>query len=150
VTDSSVSSACRAREYVPSVSSCESTLSAITTAAGSSFWRRKLEQPLVVLLLRVQKDQVEHVVDRGQGVERIALDEVRPILQARISDVRAPGGDLVRVVLQRQHAAAQVPDAGREPDRRVAARAADLQHLAVRLRSDECEQELPCAARDLT
>src|SRR5262249_14345817 len=41
VTDSSVASSCRAREYAPSVSSCERMLSAITTAPGSSFVRAR-------------------------------------------------------------------------------------------------------------
>ena len=60
-----------------------------------------------------------------------------------------PGLALARVVLEREDAAAEVADAGGEPDRRVAARAADLEHLAVGLRRDEREEELPRRARDL-
>src|SRR5205085_379588 len=41
----------------------------------------------------------------------------------------------------REDAAAEVAHARREPDRRVAARAADLEHLAVGLRRDEREEE---------
>ena len=39
VTETSVGSACRASEYVPSVSRCETTLSAITTEPRRSFVR---------------------------------------------------------------------------------------------------------------
>ena len=53
------------------------------------------------------------------------------------------------IVLEREHAAAEIADAGGEPDRRVAARAADLEHLAVRLRRDQREEELPGRRRDL-
>src|SRR5881409_2064500 len=38
-------------------------------------------------------------------------------------------------------------DACGEPDRRVAARGADLEHLAIHLRHDQCEEELPGRTR---
>ena len=69
-----------------------------------------------------------------------------------------PDLDLRRVVLEREDAPAEVPDPRREPDRGVAARAAELEHLAVGLRRDEGEQELagraghlarPLLARDV-
>src|SRR5213076_1824365 len=63
-------------------------------------------------------------------------------------DVRSPGLDLLRVVLERCQVAAEVANAGGEPDARVAARGADLQHLAVPLRCDQREQELPRRARN--
>src|SRR5439155_8569941 len=64
-------------------------------------------------------------------------------------DVAAPGVDFRGVVLEREDAAAEVADPGREPDRRVAARAADLEDFAVGLRRDEREQELAGRAGDL-
>src|SRR5262249_57940806 len=91
---------------------------------------------------------VEDVVDPGQRLVRIALEELGRVREAGLLDVRSPRLDLRRVVLEREHAAAEVPYAGGEPDRRVAARAADLEHLAVGLRSDECEQELPGGTGD--
>ncbi len=48
---------------------------------------------------------------------------------------------LLRVGFEREHAAAEVADARGEPDRRITARAADLEHLAVGLRRDEREEE---------
>src|SRR6185436_20705927 len=73
-------------------------------------------------------------------------------------DVGAPGLDLDRVVLEREHPTAEVADTGGEPDGRVAARAPELEHLAVGLRRDEGEEELagraghlasPLLARDV-
>ena len=85
----------------------------------------------------------------GSALERVALDQLRPVLEPRVGDVPAPRLALARVVLERENAAAEVPDAGGEPDRRVAPRAADLEHLAVRLRRDEREEELSRRRRDL-
>ena len=148
VTLSRVGSACRAREYAPSVSSCESTLSATTSPPGSSFGRGEREEPLVVVLLGVEEDDVEDVLDRRQRLERVALDELGPLVEPGVGDVPPPGLALRRVVLEREHAAAEDPRAGGEPDRRVPARAADLEHLARVLRRDEREQEPPGRRRD--
>ena len=63
--------------------------------------------------------------------------------------LRPPGLGLQRVGLQREDAPAEVAEAGGEPDRRVAARSSDLQHLAVRLGRDQVEEELPRRPRDL-
>src|SRR5207245_2420153 len=49
----------------------------------------------------------------------------------------------VRIALEREHAAAEVAHAGGEPDRRVPAAGADLEHLAVGLGRDQGEEELP-------
>src|SRR5919198_981758 len=83
----------------------------------------------------------------GQGV--VALYEVGPLLEPRVGDVSPPGLDLRRVALEGEHAPAEVPHPGREPDRRVAPRAADLEHLAVGLRGDKREEELPRRSCDL-
>ena len=52
-------------------------------------------------------------------------------------------------MLERQDATAEMADSRSEPDRRVAARAADLEHLAIRLRRDEREEEATGRRRDL-
>jgi hypothetical protein len=51
-------------------------------------------------------------------------------------------------VLEREHPPAEDADARCEPDRRVAARAADLQDLAAVLRRDEREEEASGRRRD--
>ena len=51
---------------------------------------------------------------------------------------------------ERQDSPAEVTDAGGEPDRGVAARTAELEHLAIRLRGDEREQEPARGGLDLT
>src|SRR5438477_6379284 len=94
---------------------------------------RELEEPLVVLLLRVEEADVEDVVDRRQRLVGVALDEVGPVLEPRVGDVPPPRLDLRRVALEREDAAAEMAHARREPDRGVAARAAELEHLAVGL-----------------
>src|SRR5262249_8119449 len=71
------------------------------------------------------------------------------LLEAGLGDVRAPRLALARVVLEREDAAAEVPHARGEPDRRVAARAADFEHLAVGLRRGQRVEELPGRRRDL-
>ena len=114
----------------------------MTTAPGSSFVRAMLEQRLVLLLLRVEEDDVEHVVDLGQRLESVALDQIRRVVEPGLGDVPPPRFALRRIVLERENTAAQMPDARGEPDGRVAARAADLEHLAVGLRGDEGEEEL--------
>ena len=78
---------------------------------------------------------------------RVALDQLGPFVQPGLGDVAAPGLALRGVVLERDDAAAEDPRAGGEPDRRVAARAADLEHLAPGLRRDEREQEAPGGRR---
>src|SRR5581483_4108098 len=50
----------------------------------------------------------------------------------------------------RDDPAAEEADAGREPQRRVAARAAELEHLAAGMVDDETEQEAAGRRRDLT
>src|SRR3954469_9280737 len=110
---------------------------------------REPKQFLVVVLLGVEEDEVEHVVDPGQLLECVALGELRPFLEARVSDVAAPRVDLRRVVLERQDAPAEMADFGGEPDRRIAAGAADLEHLAVGLRRDEREEEAAGRRLDL-
>ena len=102
-----------------------------------------LKQLLVLLLLGVEEDHVEDIVDRGERLEGIAGRELGPLVEPGLLDVAAPGVDFCRIVLEREDPAAEVADTGREPDRRVAARAADLEHLAVGLRRDEREEELP-------
>ena len=78
---------------------------------------------------------------------RPALPTRSSLLPPRRSRRRAL--DLRRVVLEREDVTAEVPDAGGEPDRRVAARAADLEHLAVGLRRDEREEEAAGGRLDL-
>jgi hypothetical protein len=74
---------------------------------------RELEEPLVVSLLGIDEDQIENVIDLG------------------------------RVVLEGEHPPAEMADAGSQPDRGIAARSPDFEHLAVRLWRDEREEELP-------
>ena len=42
---------------------------------------REREELLVVVLLGVEEDDVEHVVDRRQRLVRVALDELGPLLE---------------------------------------------------------------------
>src|SRR5256714_8844784 len=109
--------------------------------AGLELRAREPEELLVVVLLGVQEDDVEDVVDRGHPLLRVAVDEVGPVLEPGLIDVLPPRIDLAGVVLDGEDPSAEVAHACGEPDRRVAARAADLQHLAVGLRCDEGEQE---------
>src|SRR5947209_3828853 len=51
------------------------TLSAMTTAPGSSFLRARWKEPLVVVLLRVQDDDVEDVVDPRDRLGRVSAFE---------------------------------------------------------------------------
>src|SRR4051794_23328493 len=111
---------------------------------------REPEQLFVVVLLRVEEDDVEHIVDLWQQLERVALAQLCPLFEARLLDVAAPGLDLLRVVLERQDTTAEVADPRGEPDRRVAPRPAELQHLAVGLRRDEREEEAARRRLDLT
>src|SRR5512133_745172 len=110
-------------------------------AARLDLLARKAEELFVVVFLGVEEDQVEHVVDQRQLLERVALAQLGPLPDARLLDVALPGLDPHRVVLEREDAPAEVPDARPEPDRGVAARAAELEHLAVGLRRDERKEE---------
>ena len=69
---------------------------------------REPEELLVVVLLGVEEDDVEHVVDPRQQLERVALAQLGPLLDARLLDVAAPGLDLRRVVLEREDAPAEI------------------------------------------
>jgi len=109
----------------------------------------ELEEVFVLLLLCIEEDQVEDVVDRGQGLEGIALDKLGPLLEPGVGDVAAPGLDLGRVVLELEDPASEVAHACCEPDRGVPARAADLEHFAVRLRGYEREEEPARVGGDL-
>src|SRR6476661_8013183 len=111
---------------------------------------REAEELFVVILLGVEEDHVEHVVDPRQLLERVALAQLGPLLDTRLLDVAMPGLDLRRVVLEREDAPAEIPDARRQPDRGVAARAAELEHLAVGLRRDEREEKAARRRLDLT
>ena len=147
MTLSSVGSAWRATEY-----GCELLVGGDVVGdedgARLDLGTCELEQLLVVLLLGVEEHDVEDVVDGRERLEGVALEQVGPLLEAGLGDVPAPRVDLQRVVLEREHAAAEPADAGGEPDRRVAARAADLEHLAVGLRRDEREEEAARRRRD--
>src|SRR5262249_32211049 len=96
------------------------------------------------------EDDIEDVLDPREELERVAFEELGPFAQPGLFDVRAPRLRLPRVVLERKDAAAEVTDAGGEPERRVAARAADLEHPAVGLRRDEGEEEAAGRRLDLT
>src|SRR5436190_505743 len=117
--------------------------------AGLDLRTRELEELLVLLLLGVEEDRVEDVINRGQGLEGVSRQQFGPVFETGFGDVAAPGVDLRRVVLEREDPPTEVADAGGEPDRGIAARAADLEHLAVGLRRDEREEELAGGARDL-
>ena len=82
-------------------------MSATTSRAGLELRARELEQRLVLLLLGVEEDDVEHVVDLRQRLERVALDQVGRVVQPGLGEVRPPGLALGRVVLEREHAAAE-------------------------------------------
>ena len=73
-----VGSAWRAAEYWASGSGCERTLSATKSAARLDLVAREAEELFVVVLLGVEEDDVEHVVDPRQLLERVALDAARP------------------------------------------------------------------------
>jgi hypothetical protein len=132
VVETSVGSFCRARLYSSSVSRWESTLSAGVP-----------EIVLVVFLLRVDEDDVEDVLHLVQDVQRIPLDQLHPVLEPDLGDVLAPATGRLRIPLDRNDAPAQVSGPTAEPDRGVPARAADLQHLACGLGSDELKRNWP-------
>src|SRR5687768_4355576 len=92
-------------------------------AAGLDALPGEPEVGLVLGLGGVEEDDVEDVVDPRQNLERIALDEVGPALEAGLANVLAPARRRRQVSLEGQHATAQVADAGAEPDARVAAAA---------------------------
>ena len=131
MTLTSVGSACRAAEYTASVSACESTLSATTTRTRLEASAHEAEQPLVVLLLRVEKDDVEGLVERLERRERVAFVELRPLFETGLGHVPPPSGAFLRILLERDHSPAEDPYPGREPDRRVATRATEFEHLAA-------------------
>ncbi len=110
---------------------------------------RELEELFVVVLLGVEEHDVEDVVDPRQQLERVSVAQLGPLRQARLLDVAAPGFDLRRVVLERQYAPAEIADPGGEPDRGVATRTPELEHLAVGLRRDEREEEAARRRLDL-
>ena len=95
------------------------------------------EERLVVVLLGVEEDEVEDVLDAHERLVCVALDELGPLLEPGLGDVRPPRSALRRVALERDDATAEHTRAGGEPDRRVAPRAADLQHLDAGLRRRE-------------
>ena len=72
-------------------------MSATKSAAGLDLAAREREVAFVVLLLGVDEDDVEDVLDLRERLVRVALDELRPLLEARVCDVRAPRLDLLRV-----------------------------------------------------
>ena len=99
------------------------------------------EEALVVGLLRVEEDEVEDVLGPAQGRVGVALDELRPLLEPCLGDVPPPGGAARSGSPRARRPALQHARPRREPDRRVAARATDLEHLDTRLRRREREQE---------
>ena len=101
----------------------------------------ELEVALVLVLLRVDEDDVEDVLEGRERLERVALDQLRPLLEPGLGNVGAPVGGDLRIALQRDDAPAQEPRGGGEPDRRVRAAGADLEHLAVGLRGDDREEK---------
>ena len=110
---------------------------------------REGEERLVVVLLGVEEHEVEGVLRRAERFERIALDQVGPLVEAGVRDVRAPGLAFRRVVLERRQPTSQHAGSSGEPDRRVAARGADLQHLDSRLARSDCEEKAAGRRRDL-
>ena len=54
---------------------------------GSTFSRASRTAGLVVVLPGVEEDDVEAVLERGQGLLRVALDELGPLLEPRLRDV---------------------------------------------------------------
>src|SRR5207237_9505279 len=86
--------------------------------------------------------------ERGLGRAGGSLGRVGPVSGPRLGGVGPPGRDLAGIALEREASPAEVAHARREPDRRIAAGAADLENLAVPLRRDEREEELPRRSRD--
>src|SRR5262245_53235913 len=118
-------------------------------AARLDMLARECEQPLVVVLLRVDEDHVEDVLDLRQRLERVSRQQLDRLLEPGLRDVLPPRLDLGGIALEREHPPSEMPNTRAEPDRRVPARAADLEHLAVPLRRHEREQELSRRARHL-
>ena len=83
VTLDSVGSAWRAAEYAPSVSTCERTLSATTSASRLEQRPREREQRLVVVLLRVEEDEVEGVLRRARASRARRPRPARPTPRGR-------------------------------------------------------------------
>jgi len=109
--------------------------------SGLEFLAGETEQLLVLLVGRVEEDHVEHVVDRGQRLARVAFDQLGRLLEAGVGDVAPPAGDAFVVALELEDPAAEEANRGREPDRGVAAAGADLEHLAIRLRRADGEEK---------
>ena len=125
----------------PARSRATSTLSATITPPGSSFCPRELEVRLVVVLPGVDEHDVEALLERRElasaSPSSISAHSSRPASAM----FRLPRLDLARVELERHDPPAEDARRGGQPDRRVAARAADLENLAAGVGRDEREQE---------
>ena len=75
--------------------------------AGLDLLPGEPEQPLVVVLLRVDEDDVEHVLDLRQQLERVGLEELGPLLKARPPRCSAPGLRLRGSCYEREDAATE-------------------------------------------
>ena len=94
VTTPSVGSAWRAREYAPSVSSCESTLSATTTAPGSSLSRAAGRAARSRSFSASRKTTSKTSSIAGSVSNASPSTSSAHSLEAGLRDVRAPGLDL--------------------------------------------------------
>src|SRR5215831_10790669 len=102
---------------------------------------RQREERVVVLLLGVEEDEVEGVLGLAQHLEGVPFRELGPVVEPRAGDVRTPCAALLGVMLDRDDAPRLDTCPRREPDRRVAARAAKLEHVDARLGGCQREQE---------
>ena len=75
-------------------------------AAGPDAGPHELEEPLVVVLLGVEEDDVERLLEVAQRREGVARDELGAVGEARFGDVRPPRLDLAWVALERDSAKA--------------------------------------------
>ena len=89
----------------------------------------------------------DRVTQPAQACQHVFV-EIGPLLESRLRDVGAPGSHLREIVLQGRQMTAEVAHPGRQPEARVAARGADLEHLTVPLWRHEPEEELSCRAGD--
>jgi len=117
--------------------------------AGLEEQAHKREQRFVVVLLGVEEDEVERVLGRLQRRERIALDQLGPVVEPGLRDIRAPRSALRWILLERGEPSAEYAGSRCKLDRRVSTGPADLEHLAPRLRRGQREQEPPGRGRYL-
>ena len=119
------------------------TLWATNTPPGVSRGKHHVEELLVVGLPGIEKNKIKRAWQAGNLGERVALNDIDDIGQARRADVGCRLLCATCVVLDGDHASTAFTCAEPEPDSAVAARGADLQHRFGAARRNEHAKESP-------